>query len=324
MKFLDLGRIDGIRADGIHDDTKAIQECLERMKDGGTVYFPDGTYLISACLIFYSHQHLQFSDNAVLLRAVPEDGEPTRYLLASHSDPGTGGYDGTHDVVISGGIFDGNAGTTGKLTMFNTVHCSSITIKNCRFRNGSMWHYIELNSTKGARITDCVFDGTTYTDMREDLTSELIQVDAPKVGTYGPVYNCSGALIDFLPDSTPCTDITIQSCLFKCSGFSAIGHHGNDAHTAIRICDNIFTGLSGNRERSRGFITFMEKVHDVSVTGNAFLLSAENGEKSLGIVTMNPSPSSCTAEDNFFAGNFTEYFTGGITASDNTFAHGNT
>ena len=317
MKFLDIGQIKDIYADGVHDDTRAIQECLDQMKDGGTIYFPDGIYLISACLIFYSHQHLRFSDNAVLLRTVTDSAEPTRYLLASYSDPETGGYDGTHDVVISGGVFDGNAATTGKLTMFNTVHCSNITIKNCRFRSGSLWHYIELNSTKGALITDCVFDGTTYTAMREDLTSELVQVDAPLVGTYGPVYNCDGVLIDFLPDRTPCTDITIRSCIFKCSGFSAIGHHGNDAHSAIHIHGNIFTGRSGNRERSRGFITFMEKVRDVSVTGNAFLSTAEEGQKSLGIVTMNPDPSSCNASGNTFTGRFDECFTGGITASGN-------
>jgi len=317
MNFLDLGRIPDVYADGIHDDTKAIQTCLDRLKDGGTVYFPDGTYLISACLIFYSNQNLMFSDHAVLLRAVTEGKEPTRYLLASYSDPETGGYDGTHDVVISGGIFDGNAATTGKLTMFNTVHCRNITIKNCRFRNGSLWHYIELNSTKNALVTGCVFDGISYTAMREDLTSELIQTDAPLVGTYGPVYNCDGALIDFLPDRTPCTEITIHSCIFKCSGFSAIGHHGNDAHSGIRIHGNVFTGCSGNRERSRGFITFMEQVYDVDVTENAFLSDAEEGMKSLGIVTKNPDPSSCTAENNTFLGRFDECFTGGITASYN-------
>ena len=319
MNFLDLGRIPGVYADGVHDDTGAIQTCLDRMKDGGTIYFPDGTYLISACLIFYSNQHLLFSDNAVLLRAVYDGKEPTRYLLASYSDPETGGYDGTHDVIISGGIFDGNAATTGKLTMFNTVHCRNITIKNCRFRNGSMWHYIELNSTKNALVTDCVFDGMSYTAMREDLTSELIQTDAPLVGTYGPVYNCNGELIDFLPDRTPCTEITIRSCIFKCSGFSAVGHHGNDAHSRIFIHNNVFTGCSGNRERSRGFITFMEKVHDVDVAENAFLSDAEEGQKSLGIVTMNPDPSSCTAENNKFLGRFDECFTGGITAEGNYF-----
>ena len=49
-----------------------------------------------------------------------------------------------------------------------------------------------------------------------------------------------------------------------------------------------------------------------------FLSKAEEGQKNLGIVTMNRDPASCTASGNTFAGRFDECFTGGITASDNT------
>lgn len=316
MKILNIGSVEEIFADGVHDDTKAIQRCLDKMKDGGTVYFPDGIYLISSCLIFYSNQHLKFSDNAVLLRAVTEN-EPTRYMLASYSEPETGGYDGTHNVVISGGILDGNSETDGKLTMINTVHCENITIKNVRFIHGSLWHYIELNSTKNALVTDCVFDGISYTAVRENLTSELIQVDAPRVGTYGPVYNCDEELIDFAPDDTPCTDIKIESCVFKCGGFSAIGHHGNDAHSNIEICGNIFDGFSGNSERSRGFITFIEKTHDVKIYDNAFFSNCDDEHKTVGILTLNPDKNSCFVSGNTFTGKFDEYFSGGITEKDN-------
>lgn len=311
VKFLDIGQTDDIYADGIHDDAKAIQRCLDDMKDGGTIYFPDGTYLISHCLIFYSNQWLKFSDKAVLLRSA--DCEPlTRYMLAAYSEPDVGRYDGTHDVVISGGIFDGNASLTEKITILNTVHCNSITIKNCTFVHCAYWHCIELNSTKDALVLDCVFDGPSYTAMREDLTSELIQLDAPAAGTYGPVYNCNDELIDFSKDKTPCCDIKIASCIFKCGGFTAIGHHGNDAHNDIKIYNNVFTGLSGNEERSRGFITFMEKVYNVDIAGNAFI-SKSDKEKCTGILTNNPDESSILAEDNTFIGKFDEYFVGGIT-----------
>ncbi len=311
MKFLDIGQTDDIYADGIHDDAKAIQRCLDEMKDGGTIYFPDGTYLISHCLIFYSNQWLKFSDKAVLLRSA--DCEPlTRYMLAAYSEPDVGRYDGTHDVVISGGIFDGNASLTEKITILNTVHCNNITIKNCTFVHCAYWHCIELNSTKDALVLDCVFDGPTYTAMREDLTSELIQLDAPAAGTYGPVYNCNDELIDFSKDKTPCCDIKIASCIFKCGGFTAIGHHGNDAHNDIKIYNNVFTGLSGNEERSRGFITFMEKVYNVDIAGNAFI-SKSDKEKCTGILTNNPDESSILAENNTFIGKFDEYFVGGIT-----------
>lgn len=317
MRFMDLGHIPEIYADGIHDDAKAIQACLDKMKNGGTIYFPDGTYLISSCLIFYSNQHLKFSDNAILLRSAKGD-EVTRYMLASYSEPNIGGYNGTHNVVISGGIFDGNSATDEKLTIMNTVHCSDIVIKNCRFTHGSLWHYIELNSTENALVENCVFDGTSYTAIRDNLTSELIQVDAPRIGTYGPVYNCDGKLIDFNPDGTPCKNIEIKSCIFKCNGFPAIGHHGNDAHNEIKINDNIFTGLSGIGDNSRGFIAFIEKTYNVEISANAFISYADK-QKSLAVTTLNKSADSCIIKDNTFIGKFDEYFVGRITAENNNF-----
>lgn len=318
MNFLNIGQEKSIFADGLHDDTKAIQSCLDKMKDGGTIYFPDGTYLISAALIFYSGQWLKFSDKAVLLRSSQSENI-TKYMLASYSEPDVGGYDGTHDVVISGGIFDGNASITEKLTILNTVHCDNIVIKNCRFVNGSFWHYIELNATKDALILDCTFDGTTYTAMRDNLTSELVQVDASEYGLYGPVYNCDGTLIDFCNDRTPCTDIKIASCIFKCDGFSAIGHHGNFEHTDIKIHNNVFTGASGKGDKSRGYITFMEKARGIDVSDNAFISPAKENDANIGILIQNPDKSSLTAENNTFIGFFSEYFVGGITQENNTF-----
>lgn len=311
MNFLDIGQIKDIYADGINDDARAIQRCLDEMKDGGTIYFPDGTYLISHCLIFYSNQWLKFSDNAVLLRA--DNCSPiTKYMLASYSEPSVGGYDGTHDVVISGGIFDGNSKLTENLTILNTVHCQNITVKNCTFRHCAYWHCIELNSTKGALILDCIFDGKSYTAMRENLTSELVQIDAPATGTYGPVYNCRDELIDFLPDRTPCCDITIASCIFKCGGFTAIGHHGNDAHHNIKILCNVFEGLAGNERLCRGFITFMQKVYDVEIAENAFISHSDN-EKCIGISASNPDKKSIIAQDNKFIGKFDEEYSGAVT-----------
>lgn len=316
MNFFNIGQVKEIYADGLHDDAKAIQKCLDMMKDGGTVYFPDGTYLISSCLVFYSNQHLVFSDKAVLLRM--DNGESTtKYMLASYSEPDIGEYCGTHDVIISGGIFDGNEALTEKLTIMNTVHCQNIVIENCRFVHGALWHCIELNSTKNATIRNCVFDGISYTAIRKNLTSELVQIDAAREGVYGPVYNCDGKLIDFKRDGTACTDIIFESNLFKCAGFPAIGHHGNDDHKNILIRQNFFTGTSGIESDSRGFIIFIEKTYGVNIAENTFISDADCETKCFGIVALNPDKTSCYVCKNNFIGHFDEYFKGGITAENN-------
>lgn len=305
MGFIKVTDNKNVYADGIHDDTKALQECIDKVKDGGTVYFPDGTYLVSAALIFYSNQVFRLSDNAVILRS-KESETVTRYLLASYSQPEWGGYEGTHDVIISGGIFDGNGQTTEKSTLINTVHCRNIRIEGCRFRHCSMWHMIEINSTENAIVHNCVFDGPTYTLIPENLLNEQIQLDLARDGSYGPVYNCDGILIDFCKDDTVCSNITIADNIFKCAGFPAIGHHGDCSHHDILIENNIFDGPSGLFSNSRGYIVFRPMVYGVEIKNNFFASPEKTDSPNYGIVFENPDKAELTSEGNIFIGKIDE------------------
>lgn len=53
-------------------------------------------------------------------------------------------------------------------------------------------------------VQNYVFDGPTYTSIHEGLLNEEIQLHLAREGSYGPVYNCDGALIDFCRDDTVC------------------------------------------------------------------------------------------------------------------------
>lgn len=301
MNFIKVTDNKNVFADGVHDDTKALQECIDKVKDGGTVYFPDGTYLVSAALIFYSNQIFKLSDNAVILRN--KESEPiTRYLFASYSEPEWSGYDGTHDVVISGGIFDGNGDIKEKSTLVNTVHCYNIRIEGCRFRHCSTWHMIEINSTENAVVENCIFDGPTYTFIPENLLNEQIQLDLAHDGSYGPVYNCDGTLIDFCKDDTVCRNITFKNNIFKCAGFPAIGHHGDCGHHNIVIENNIFDGASGLYGKSRGYIIFRPTVYDVEIKNNVFISPEETESPDFGIIFENPEEYKLLLKDNTFFG----------------------
>lgn len=316
MKFLDIGTKSTVYGDGVHDDTKALQECLDELRDGGTLFFPDGTYLLSGALIFYSHQNLIFSDHAVLRRSDKSD-PITKYLLASYSEPAWADYDGTHDVTITGGIFDGNEKLTEYMTIVNTVHCKNITIRNCTFIHCAGWHCIEINGTDHAVIENCVFDGPSYTALRPDLSNELIQFDASIHGSYGPVYDYAHNLIDFCSDATVCRNCVVRNCLFKCDGFPGVGHHGNHDHHNIEICNNLFIGRIDRFDHSRGFVIFMEKAHSIHVHDNIFASKSEADSPALGLVINNPSPDAMIAENNVFEGWFAQVFKGGITEKGN-------
>ena len=304
MSFIKVTDNKNVFADGVHDDTKALQECIDKVKGGGTVYFPDGTYLVSSTLVFYSNQIFKLSDNAVILRS-KESNPVTRYLLASYSEPEWSGYDGTHDVVIMGGIFDGNAELTEKSTLVNTVHCRNIRIVGCRFRHCSTWHMIEINSTANAVVTNCVFDGESYTVIPENLLNEQIQLDLARDGSYGPVYNCDGDLIDFCKDDTVCSNVIISNNIFKCAGFPAIGHHGDCRHHNIFIENNIFDGKSGLYGNSRGYVIFRPSVYDVTIENNVFIAPDRCDSPNYSIVFENSNRDMLLTKGNAFIGDIT-------------------
>lgn len=306
MKFINVRHNKDVYGDGVHDDTKALQASIDEAKDGGTVYFPDGTYLLSGSLIFYSYQHLKFSDKAVLLRSAKE-GKLTRYLLASYSEPEWAEYEGTHDVVISGGIFDGNEAFSEKCTLLNTVHCNNILIENCRFVHCARWHFIEINGTTNTTVRNCVFDGPTYTHKPDELLNEQVQLDFSRHGSYGPVYDCDGKLIDFCSDDTVCSNIIIENNIFKCDGFPGIGHHGDCNHHNIIIRNNIFDGPSGSYERSRGYIIFRPQVTEISVENNVFIAPENDyGSPNIGMIIENTDIDTFTEKDNIYLGSFKE------------------
>lgn len=96
----------GAVGDGIHDDTQAFQDAINALpEDGGTVYVPDGTYLIKAdtkdvkrktvegnCIRLRSNMHLQMSPHATLVQKATDAWQA--YVVYGNK---------VHDVEVSGG-----------------------------------------------------------------------------------------------------------------------------------------------------------------------------------------------------------------------------
>ena len=142
--------------------------------------------------------------------------------------------------------------------------------------------------------------------MPDHLLNEMIQIDSSHQGSYGPVYDCDGRLIDFCDDGMACRDVVIENNIFKCDGFPGIGHHGDGAHHDIDIRGNIFDGPSGRYGQSRGYIFFMPDVYDVRVSGNAFFAPEDPAEPNVTMLCENPDPSALTESGNTFVGRFTD------------------
>lgn len=127
----------GATADDTSDDTAAIQSAIDAVATkGGTVFIPDGTYLINTRhsgnkgLRLASDMRLQLSDGAIL-KAIPN----------AYSDYAILYLPAVSDVIIQGGTIVGDrnehSGTTGESGMgiwiasSSRVYIAGVTIRDC-------------------------------------------------------------------------------------------------------------------------------------------------------------------------------------------------
>ena len=222
----------GAKGDGVTDDAQAIQDALDAASDGGMVYFPAGTYLLTEAVLFYSNQHI-VGDGATLLRGAEIDN-----LMRDNATTGITAYNGTHDVIIEGLIFDGGAYTTN-ITLLAFCHSKNMIVRNCTFKNAyGGWHNLEVNSSQHVLIDDCDFDGTRH---RGSNQACLIQLDAFNVDGAYPWVSAR--------DWTGCEDIEIRRCHFyNVTGASpCIGNHTLVSAKNVRIHECMFNTCPNTR-----------------------------------------------------------------------------
>jgi len=140
----------GATGNGVTDDTAAIQKAINQVAGtGGTVYVPDGTYMINAVtsLLLQSNMTLSLSANAIL-QAIPNNQDAFQIILIENAS----------NVNLIGGTLQGerdqHLGTTGDagdgvdIDTSRNVTIQGVTSKN----NWGDGFYIGTNS---ANVTFC-------------------------------------------------------------------------------------------------------------------------------------------------------------------------
>lgn len=242
----------GAKGDSITDDSTSIQSALDSARSGGgIIFFPKGVYLIKTGVLFYSEQTLLFENGAVL-----KQGAAITNLLMTYCGSSTGGYDGTHDCVIIGAVFDGGSYTTNN-TLVGVIHSKNITFKNCTFKNAyGRWHNIEINASYNVKLINCDLEGSRKNDTR----GELIQIDAITNSDTWPWPDNIGLI-----DSTVCKYIEVSGCILHDSVATAIGNHSGVINKFIDIHDCVFDSITS----TRGAICLQSSTN-VRVMSNSF------------------------------------------------------
>ena len=238
------------KGDGTTDDSQALQCALDM---GGTIFVPEGTYVVKTGLLIGDNTHIIMEPGAIL-KAVTANTSGHFCMLDTRNDVNETAYNGRHDIIIEGGIIDLNGATgTGDSVGIGLQHASRILIKNVTIK-GNSGHCIDMGGCINVTIENC-----TFTDPQTSaLKMESLQIDG--TGSYGswpfpPYTNSDWPCFD----GTPCTNIEIKGCRFFQNAYSpAIGNHNRWHHRNIDIHDNLFVGPGSGAGQSRGFIAFQD------------------------------------------------------------------
>lgn len=216
------------------DDRAAVQTALNFARDNATASSPvtvtlgDGIYYFSESVLIYSHTRLLLSDNAVLcFRDSPEG------IILQGGDASQASYDTLTDIVISGGIWRGNASLTGAHTeLIGIKSASGVTISGLTMEDSSD-HFIMLTGVSNAVVRDCSFSRYVPISRIDQFVKEAVHIDFLPLG--------DDALF-------PSKDITVENCVFD-NVASGIGthHYGYGKYeTNITVCGCTFSDLLYN------------------------------------------------------------------------------
>lgn len=211
------------------DDTKSIQQALDQAEkeNGALVTVPDGTYLLSASLKIGSNTHLKLSDQSIFYR------NKAYTPMIRNNTKGAKRYSGNHDIVIEGGIWEGNSAQYP--VRFNHItigHAEKITIQNTKLLNNYGSHHIEFAGVQNGRILNNYIDGYKGAKIKEAIQLDIVRDrwNFPAFGEY---------------DNTPCQNILIAGNTIV-NHSRGIGNHNTVLgvfQTDIKIHNNHFKGI---------------------------------------------------------------------------------
>jgi hypothetical protein len=246
---------------GVADSAPAFQDAFNAVRDngGGTVFVPFGEYKLGSLLRIYKNTRFIIEPGTRLIR-----NHSGMFLTNGDQGAEYPGYSGHGNIVIDGGIWDGNVTNFPEsFDAFGIARGANIIIRNVEFRDVVDYHAIDLCACRDVIIENCRFVGFINTGGRE--YSEAIQIQehtSEGFGQFGPF------------DATPCLNITVRNCYFGASetpGTQAwatgIGHHSrvkDEYNEGIKVIGNYFDGLTYVAVRPM-------KYNDVIIENNKFI-----------------------------------------------------
>jgi nitrous oxidase accessory protein NosD len=188
----------GAKADGINDDTLAIQQAIN---DKLEVRLYGNHYKISDTLYTRNGTRLIFGDKTIIERT------GSRKFIMNSNPADIIGYEyNKGSLTVMGGIFrNSNANNS----LISLCHGDGILFERVTFLNTIDSHTLDIGGCRNVIIRDCQFKGYQLTQAAADSGAnfrEAIQIDLAT--SFGLPDSHSSH------DSTPCENVLIENCFF--------------------------------------------------------------------------------------------------------------
>jgi parallel beta-helix repeat protein len=142
----------GATGDGSTDDTVAIQSALNTTISGGTVYFPQGTYVISSQLTVVGKEIHIFATGAAIVKEASVLGVPILKLSQAHGSTITGLH------CQGAETYNSFAGASNLFNAFIQLdRCNQAVISGCKVLDKT--YPFLLSSCQDCRVADCFIQG---------------------------------------------------------------------------------------------------------------------------------------------------------------------
>lgn len=230
----------GVNGTDAKDDADALNKILKyatNVNEMITVVVPDGTYYLGSALKVYTETNIQLSANAVMKRMPSAEGKS---MIVNRTSKNNGGYTAAHDIIISGGVWDGNTTGSDHSNLLYFGHAKNITIRNTTIRNDSGAHLIEFTGVQNALVENVTLTGFVMSknlSASQNAEKEAIQIDHCTGETNAP------GMEPF--DGTACDGVTIRNCNIS-NYMAGIGTHTQGANPSnnVLIENNVFSNIA--------------------------------------------------------------------------------
>jgi parallel beta-helix repeat protein len=205
------------------------------------VTVPSGAYMMSGSLTIFSNTHLVLQPDTVLVRGPDAQSNS---MLRTRDDADALGYNSAQNIIVEGGVWDGNSTSeTGLTSLMVFRHCRNLTFRSMTITHATH-HSLNVSSSDGVLVQNVLFTDTV--ELPDSTVGSYIRSNFECIHTdYEGLSDNAGY------DGSVPQNITVTGCTFR-NVYAGVGTHNRGECNGVKtyaqninISKNTFENVNG-------------------------------------------------------------------------------